>query len=84
MIQGGEQLRCLDRAKINDLVLVDLLRTGIMDWTGENSCLHQVTQVIHHSTTIHLHFLPCVMDLEHKVGKWQNQVDSVLTILLID
>ena len=83
MIRGGEQLHCLDRVKINDLVLVDLLQAGIMDWMGENNCLHQVMQAIHHSTAIYLCFLPCVMDLECKVGKWQNQVYSVLTISLI-
>ena len=67
MIWGAEWLCQVDWTKINDPVLLNLLRMGVLDWTGPNDCLHQSTQVIQHSTAMHLHILPQIMKLESRV-----------------
>ena len=41
----------------------------VLDWTGPNNRLHQATQAIQHSTTMHLHILPRIMKLESRVRK---------------
>ena len=59
MIRGAEWLQQVDRTKINDLVLLSLFQMGILDWTRPNDRMHQATQAIQHSTTIHLHVRVC-------------------------
>ena len=53
MIRGVEWLQQVVRTYINNLVLLSLFRMGVLDWTGPNDHLHQVTQAIHHSMAIH-------------------------------
>ena len=69
MIHRAEWLRMVNRRKINDPSLLSLLRMGILDWKAPNDCLHQVTQVIQHRTTIMLCFLPRIMQLESWVRR---------------
>ena len=59
----------MDWTKINDLALLLLLWMGVLDWKAPNNCLHQVTQVISHGTTMVLHFLPRMLGLESWVRK---------------
>ena len=69
MIRGAEWLCVVDWTKINDPLLLSLLRMGVLDWKAPNNHLHQATQVIRHGTAITLHFLPRIMKLESQVRR---------------
>ena len=69
MIHGAEWLRVVNRMKINDALLLLLLRMGVLDWKAPNNRLHQATQVIRHGTAIALRFLPRIMKLESQVRR---------------
>ena len=69
MICGAKWLCVVDQMKINDLLLLLLLRMGVLDWKAPNNCLHQATQVIRHGTAIALWFLPRIMKLESWVRR---------------
>ena len=69
MIHGAEWLRMVDRKKINDPLLLLLLRIGVLDWKAPNDCLHQAMQAIRHGTAITLRFLPRIMKLESRVRR---------------
>ena len=49
MIRGAKWLQQVDWTHINNLVL---------DWTGPNKQMHQATQAIQHSTTMHFRTFP--------------------------
>ena len=63
MIQVGYNLKLMDREKVNDSVLMDLLKARIYDWEKPNDRLHQSTQVIRHSTAIHMCMLTSTCSL---------------------
>ena len=69
MICGAEWLCMVDWKKINDPLLLLLLRIGVLDWKAPNDCLHQAMQAIRHGTTIALQFLPRIMKLESRVRR---------------
>ena len=69
MIHRAERLCVVDRMKINNLLLLLLLRMGVLNWKAPNNCLHQATQAIRHGTTIALCFLPRIMKLESWVRR---------------
>ena len=54
MIRGAEWLRMVDWTKINDALLLSLLRMGVFDWKAPNNRLHQATQAIRHGTAVAL------------------------------
>ena len=47
--------------------LAPSVKAGVYDWEKPNNQLHQSTQVIHHSTAIHMCILAKHMQLEDKV-----------------
>ena len=67
MIRGAEWLQQVDWTKINNPTLLSLLQMGVLDWKAPNDCLHQVTQVIRHGTTMALCFLLRISKLEFQV-----------------
>ena len=67
MIWASYDLKLMDWEKVNDSVLMDLLKAGVYDWEKPNDQLHQSTQAIHHSTAIHMCMLVKHMQLEDKV-----------------
>ena len=69
MIHRAEWLRVVDRTKINDALLLSLLRMGVLDWKAPNNRLHQAMQAIRHGTAIALCFLPRIMKLESQVRR---------------
>ena len=69
MIQGAEWLCVVDWMKINDLLLLSLLRMGVLDWKAPNNRFHQAMQVIRHGTAIVLWFLPRILKLESRVRR---------------
>ena len=69
MIQGAEWLHVVDWAKINNALLLSLLRMGVLDWKAPNNRLHQATQAIRHGTAIALCFLPRILKLESWVRR---------------
>ena len=69
MIHGAEWLCVVDWMKINDALLLLLLRMGVLDWKAPNNHLHQAMQVIRHGTTIALRLLPRIMKLESRVRR---------------
>ena len=69
MIRGAEWLCMVNQKKINDLLLLSLLRIGVLDWKAPNDRLHQAMQAIRHGTTIALRFLPRIMKLESQVRR---------------
>ena len=69
MIRGAEWLCMVDRKKINDPLLLSLLRIGVLNWKTPNDRLYQATQAIRHGTTIALCFLPRIMKLESRVRR---------------
>ena len=70
MIQGVEQVWQMSQSTVNDPVLINLFHMGVLDWTGPNTHLHQATQAIQHSTTMHLCAFPWILTLEAKVRYW--------------
>ena len=70
MIQGGEQLWRTNRSVVNNLVLIDLLRMGILDWLGPNVRKNVSTQAMCHSTALRLRFLERHLSSEAKVHLW--------------
>ena len=69
MIHGAEWLCVVDQTKINDALLLSLLRMGVLDWKAPNNYLHQATQAIRHGTVIVLRLLPRIMKLESRVRR---------------
>ena len=69
MIRRAEWLRVVDQTKINDPLLLSLLRMGVLDWKAPNNRLHQATQAIRHGTAIALRFLPRILKLESRVRR---------------
>ena len=69
MIRGAEWLRVVDRTKINDALLLLLLRMGVLDWKAPNNRLHQATQAIRHGTAVALWLLPRILKLESRVRR---------------
>ena len=67
MIRASYDLKLMDHEKVNDSVLLDLLKAGVYDWEKLNDRLHQATQAIRHSTAIHMRMLAKHMQLEDKV-----------------
>jgi hypothetical protein len=67
MIRAKTDLLMIDRNRLNDMVLYDLLNDGIDDWLEPNNRLHQATQAIRHSTAIHMRMLAKHLQLEDKV-----------------
>ena len=67
MIQASYDLKLMDHKKVNNSVLMDLLKARVYDWEKPNDWLHQSTQAIQHSTAIHMHMLAKHMQLEDKV-----------------
>ena len=67
MIRASYDLKLLDWEKVNDSVLMDLLKARVYDWEKPNDRLHQSTQAICHSTAIHMRMLAKHMQLEDKV-----------------
>ena len=69
MIQGAEWLHVVDWTKIQDALLLSLLRMGVLDWKAPNNHLHQATQAIRHGTAIALRLLPRILKLESQVRR---------------
>ena len=69
MIRGAEWLHVVDRTKINDALLLLLLRMGVLNWKAPNNRLHQATQAIRHGTAIVLWLLPRILKLESRVRR---------------
>ena len=67
MIQASYDLKLMDREKVNNSVLMDLLKARVYNWEKLNDRLHQSTQAIHHSTAIHMCMLAKHLQLEDKV-----------------
>ena len=83
MIRGAEWLHVVDWTKINDPLLLSLLRMGVLDWKAPNNCLHQATQAIRHGTAITLRLLPRIMKLESRVRRViRRRLKSSNTLLL--
>ena len=70
MIQGGEQLWRTDQSIVNDPVLIDLLRMGILNWLGPNIRKNMSMQAMCHSTALGLQFLERHLSSEVKVHLW--------------
>ena len=51
-IRVVEELRTHDPAVFTDGVLYNLMRMGVMDWTGENIRMNQSTQAMHLATAL--------------------------------
>ena len=51
-IRVVEELRTPDPAVFTDGVLYNLMRMGVMDWTGENVRMNQSTQAMHLATAL--------------------------------
>ena len=58
----------LDRNVLNDDVLFDLLKMGILDWEAPNNRLNQTTPARRHATAMQMRLLAKHLDLEAKVG----------------
>ena len=67
MIRASYDLKLMDHERVNDSVLLDLLKAGVYDWEKPNDRFHQSTQAIRHSTAIHMRMLAKHMQLEDKV-----------------
>jgi len=67
MICSHEDLLALDRNRLNDEVLYDLLKMGVLDWEAPNERLNQTIQAMRHSTTMNMRMLAKHLDLEAKV-----------------
>ena len=72
VIQASFNLKLINKKKVNNGILMDLLKAGIYDWEKLNDWLHQSMQAIHHSTAIHMCMLAKHMQLKDKV------VDSLI------
>ena len=70
----------LELLQLNDPVLHCLLCMGIVDWSGINQCLHQVTQVIRHSTAVAMRLTDCILFGEKKVSVPTTPYDLVVTL----
>ena len=68
----------MDHEKVNNSVLLDLLKAGVYDWEKPNDRLHQLIQAIQHSTAIHMQMLAKHMQLEDKV------IDHLIPLLEIN
>ena len=67
MIRSHQDLLMLDRNVVNDEVLFDLLKMGILDWESPNERLNQTTQAMRHATAINMRMLAKHLSLEAKV-----------------
>ena len=67
MIWASFDLKLMDKEKVNNAVLMGLLKARIYNWEKPNDRLHQSTQVIHHSTAIHMCMLAKHLQLKDKV-----------------
>jgi len=57
MICSHEDLLMLDRNTMNDEVLYDLLKMGVLDWEVPNDRLNQTTLAMCHSTAMNMRML---------------------------
>ena len=78
MIRASYDLKLMDHKKVNDSVLLDLLKAGVYDQEKPDNQLHQSTQAIRHSTAIHMCMLAKHMQLEDKV------IDHLIPLLEIN
>ena len=78
MIRASYNLKLMDHKKVNNSILLDLLKAGVYNWEKPNDRLHQSTQAIRHSTVIHMWMLAKHMQLEDKV------VDHLIPLLEIN
>ena len=67
MIRLHEDLLLLDRNTMNDKVLYDLLKMGVLDWELPNERLNQMTQAMRHSTAMNMRMLAKHLKLEAEV-----------------
>ena len=68
MVCPSFEFEDLELLQLNDPFLCHLLCMGIADWMGVDQCLHQATQVIHHSTAIAMRLTDCILFGEKKVS----------------
>ena len=61
MICASFKYEGLELPQLNNPVLHCLLCMGIADWVGVDNYLHQVTQAIHHSTTVAMRLINCIL-----------------------
>jgi len=67
MIRSHFDLLAMNKEELNDPVLYDLLKAGVLDWEKPSERLNQSTQAIRHSTAIHMRLLAKHLQLEEKV-----------------
>ena len=67
IIRLHKDLLVMDRNRLNDEVLFDLLKMGVLDWSAPNERLNQTTQAMCHSTAMNMRMLAKHLDLEAKV-----------------
>ena len=67
MIRSHYDLLALNKEELNDPVLYDLLKAGVLDWEKPNDRLNQSTQAMRHSTAIQMRMLAKHLHLEKKV-----------------
>ena len=67
MIRSHYDLLAMNKEELNDPVLYDLLKAGVLDWEKPNERLNQATQAIRHSTAIQMRMLAKHLQLEEKV-----------------
>ena len=66
MIRAHYNLLALDKETLNNPVLYNLLKAGVLDWEKPNARLNQSTQAIRHSTVVHMRMLVKHLQLETK------------------
>jgi len=54
MIRSHYDLLALNKESLNNMVLYDLLKAGVMDWEKPNEWLNQAMQAIWHSTAVQM------------------------------
>jgi len=67
MIRDSEQLERNNDERVQDPVILRLLRMGIYDWSAGKE-MHQATRAIRFSTAISSRILGMVMETQHKVA----------------
>jgi hypothetical protein len=67
MIRSHYDLLALNKEDLDDPVLYDLLKFGVLDWEKPNERLNQSTQAIRLSTAIQMRMLAKHLQLEEKV-----------------
>ena len=64
MIRSHYNLLAMNKEELNDPVLYNLLKAGVLDWEKPNDRLNQSTQAIRHSTTVQMQMLAKHLQLE--------------------